>query len=53
MAVALGLSDFTQLYEDEWNYLFAASLIAIVPVVVLFAAIERYLVKGLTAGAIR
>jgi multiple sugar transport system permease protein len=51
--LTLGLSDFTQLYEDEWNYLFAASLIAIVPVVLLFAAIERYLVKGLTAGAIR
>ena len=40
-------------YEDEWNYLFAASLIAIVPVVLLFAAIERYLVEGLTADAIR
>jgi hypothetical protein len=36
--LTLGLSDFTQLYEDESNYLFAASLIAIVPVVLLFAA---------------
>ncbi len=51
--LTLGLSDFTQLYEDEWNYLFAASLIAIIPVVVLFALIERYLIKGLTAGAIK
>jgi multiple sugar transport system permease protein len=51
--LTLGLSDFTQQYEDEWNYLFAASLIAILPVVVLFAAIERYLIKGLTAGAIK
>lgn len=51
--LTLGLSDFTQQYEDEWNYLFAASLLAIVPVVILFAAIERYLIKGLTAGAIK
>ena len=51
--LTLGLSDFTQLYEDEWNYLFAASLLAIIPVVILFAAIERYLIKGLTAGAIK
>jgi ABC-type glycerol-3-phosphate transport system permease component len=36
--LTLGLSDFTQPYEDESNYLFAASLIAIVPVVLLFAA---------------
>jgi multiple sugar transport system permease protein len=51
--LTLGLNDFTQLYEDEWHYMFAASLIAIVPVVILFAAIERYLVKGLTAGAVK
>ena len=31
----------------------AAALIAVVPVVVLFLSIERYLVKGLTAGAVK
>jgi multiple sugar transport system permease protein len=30
-----------------------ASIIGIVPVVVLFAFIEKYLVGGLTAGSIR
>ena len=33
--------------------MFATSLIAIIPVVILFAAIERYLVKGLTAGGVK
>jgi multiple sugar transport system permease protein len=33
--------------------LFAASLIAIVPVVVLFALIEKHLVGGMTAGAVK
>jgi multiple sugar transport system permease protein len=33
--------------------LFAASLIAIVPVVVLFVLIEPYLVTGLTAGSVK
>jgi len=33
--------------------LFVASIIGIVPVVILFAVIERYLVSGLTAGSIR
>jgi multiple sugar transport system permease protein len=38
---------------QHWNLLFAASLLAIVPVVVLFALIEPYLVGGLTAGSVK
>ena len=37
----------------EWHYLMAAALIAVVPVVILFISIERWLVKGLTAGAVK
>ena len=37
----------------EWQYLFASSLIAIVPVVILFILIEKWLVGGLTAGSIK
>ena len=37
----------------DWDQLFAASLIAIVPVVILFAVIEKHLVGGLTAGAVK
>ena len=38
---------------QHWNLLFAASVIAIVPVVILFALIEPYLVGGLTAGSVK
>ena len=51
--LTLGLSEFQGQYEVEWHYMFATSLIAIIPVVILFASIERYLVKGLTAGAVK
>jgi multiple sugar transport system permease protein len=37
----------------QWNYVFAASLVAIVPVIVLFAFIERHVVSGLTAGSVK
>lgn len=40
-------------YEQHWNQLFAASVIAVVPVVVLFAFIEKHLVAGLTAGSVK
>jgi multiple sugar transport system permease protein len=41
------------LNHTQWQYLFATSLLAIVPVVILFGLIERYLVSGLTAGAVK
>jgi len=40
-------------YEVQWHYLFAASLVAVVPVVILFILIERWLVGGLTAGSVK
>ena len=51
--LTVGVTSFIGLYEIQWQYLFAASLIAIVPVVILFATIERWLVGGLTAGAVK
>ena len=40
-------------YEIQWHLLMAASLFAVLPVLLLFIAIERHLVGGLTAGGIR
>jgi multiple sugar transport system permease protein len=51
--LTLGVTSFIGLNETEWQYLFAASLIAVVPVVILFGLIERYLISGLTAGAVK
>ena len=51
--LTVGITTYVTAYVQHWNSLFAASLIAIVPVVVLFALIERYLVGGLTAGSLK
>jgi len=51
--LTVGITSYVTAYIQHWNYLFAASVIAIVPVVVLFALIERHLVGGLTAGSVR
>jgi multiple sugar transport system permease protein len=51
--LTVGITSYVTAYVQHWNYLFAASVIAIVPVVVLFALIERHLVGGLTAGSVR
>ncbi|KWX02983.1 ABC-type sugar transport system [Carbonactinospora thermoautotrophica] len=51
--ITVAIPSFVTQYHEQWQYLFATSLIAIVPVVVLFAFIERYLIGGLTAGSIK
>lgn len=37
----------------QWGLVFAASLIAIVPVIVVFLVFQRYFVQGLTSGAVK
>ena len=37
----------------QWNYLFASSLLATIPVVILFMFIEKHLTAGLTAGGVK
>jgi multiple sugar transport system permease protein len=51
--LTVGLTSLIGQYQIQWNFLFAGSLIAIVPVVILFASIEKYLVGGLTAGSVK
>jgi multiple sugar transport system permease protein len=47
------LDSFIGQYTVDWQHLFGASLVATIPVVILFALIERRVVGGLTAGSIR
>ena len=40
-------------YTVDWQHLFGASVVATIPVLILFALIERRVVGGLTAGAVK
>lgn len=51
--LTVGINSFIGNYTVQWNYLFVSSVIAIVPVVILFALIERKVVSGLTAGSVK
>jgi multiple sugar transport system permease protein len=39
--------------QIQWNYLMAASLLAIVPVFVIFLIVQKRLASGLSAGAVK
>lgn len=49
----VGLTQFIGRDEVEWQHLFATSLIAIVPIVLLFLLVQKHLVGGLTAGSVK
>ena len=51
--LTVGINIFNGYNMIEWQYLFAASLFAILPVVVLFMGIEKHLTAGLTAGGVK
>lgn len=51
--LSVALTSFVGQYETSWHYVFAVSIVSIVPVVVLFMLIERRLIGGLTAGAVK
>lgn len=51
--LTVGIFSFFGRYDVEWGYVFATSLIATIPVIVLFLVIEKYLVSGLTAGGVK
>jgi multiple sugar transport system permease protein len=47
------LNSYIGQYQVDWRHLFAGSVIATVPVIILFALIEGKVVGGLTAGSIK
>ena len=51
--MTVGINIFNGYNIIEWQYLFAASIFAIVPVVILFMSIEKNLTSGLTAGGVK
>ncbi|YAL83135.1 carbohydrate ABC transporter permease [Dermacoccaceae bacterium W4C1] len=51
--LTVGFRSYVTGYEQHWDQLFAASAIAVIPVVILFALIEKHLVGGLTAGSVK
>ncbi|WP_286134591.1 carbohydrate ABC transporter permease [Arthrobacter sp. MYb214] len=51
--LSVALTKFVGQYSTAWQYVFGVSIVAIVPVIVLFALIEKRLIGGLAAGAVK
>ncbi|KFC70665.1 Sugar ABC transporter, permease protein, ThuG [Devosia sp. LC5] len=53
MPLPVGLFAFFGKQEVQWNELMAASFVGILPVMIVIVFLQRYLVAGLTAGAVK
>jgi raffinose/stachyose/melibiose transport system permease protein len=49
--IPLGLVTFFQQFDSLWNLYFAALMITTLPVIIIFALMQRQFIAGLTAGA--
>jgi multiple sugar transport system permease protein len=49
----VGVTSFIGEYRVEWGTLMAGSLAAILPVMIIFFILQRYLIEGMIAGSIK
>lgn len=49
----LGLTNFFGQYSTDWSLLFTALSLAILPMLLLYAFMAKYFIKGMTAGAVK
>ena len=50
---SVGLLTFVGKFAVDWGQMMAASVMALIPVCLFFLFLQRYLVTGLTAGAVK
>ena len=53
MTIPVGIRLFVGNYQNRFDLMMAAAVVATIPVVVLFFMLQKHIVKGLTAGAVK
>lgn len=51
--LSLALASFQGLYSTQWHLLMAATLVVMLPCIVLFFAAQRYFISGITLGGVK
>ncbi|WP_288221250.1 carbohydrate ABC transporter permease [uncultured Clostridium sp.] len=51
--LSVALTSYRSIFQTYWHKMMAASLFSVIPVFILFLLIQKYLVKGLTAGGLK
>ncbi len=51
--ITAGMFNFLGQYGTKWSYLNAFAVVTIIPVVLVFIFMQKYIISGLTAGAVK
>ena len=51
--LTVGISNYISSTHIDWGIIMALGTITTIPVILLFAAVQRYFVEGMTAGAVK
>jgi ABC-type glycerol-3-phosphate transport system permease component len=51
--LTFAISTMADAYRIQWNYLMCASIIASVPTMLIFIFLQKQLIAGMTAGAVK
>lgn len=53
MTLPIGIMNFQQVHSISWNLTTAASMLAVFPLVIIISVFQKYIIQGLTAGAVK
>ncbi len=53
MTIPLAVSNFAGAFVKQWDLILTAILMAMIPVIIFFLFAQKYIVKGMVAGAIK
>lgn len=53
VTLSVGIMNFQQAHSVSWNLTTAASMIAVFPLILIIATLQKYVVSGLTAGGLK
>ena len=53
MTIPVGIQLFMQQYSTDWGSLMAAASLASIPTIVFFLFVQKYMVQGVVAGAVK
>ena len=51
--ITYAISTMADAYKTQWNYLMCAAMISSVPTLTVFVVMQKYLIAGMTAGAVK
>ncbi|ASS96999.1 hypothetical protein BS1321_25730 [Peribacillus simplex NBRC 15720 = DSM 1321] len=48
-----GITLFKGLYSTDWGSIMSASVLAVLPIVLMFVYLQKYLIEGMTSGSVK